>query len=84
SSRRDDSKAAFRASYRPLSDPFTAQKGSIEYWLTERYRLYTTHNNRVYYEDIHHSPWALQRAEAEIRENTVPGASGLILPDTAP
>lgn len=84
SSRRDDSKAAFRASYRPLSDSFTAQKGSIEYWLTERYRLYTTYNNRVYYEDIHHSPWTLRRAEAEIRQNTVPGASGLILPDTAP
>ncbi|MDR4215683.1 DUF2071 domain-containing protein, partial [Bacillus paralicheniformis] len=59
------------------------QKGSIEYWLTERYRLYTTNNNRDYYEDIRNSPWTLQRAEAEIQQNTVPGASGLILPNTS-
>ncbi|MEC1259317.1 DUF2071 domain-containing protein [Bacillus swezeyi] len=84
SSRRADSKAVFHARYGPLSDPFTAQKGTIEYWLTERYRLYTTHNSRVYYEDIHHSQWALQQAETEFQQNTAAAANGLILPDTAP
>lgn len=42
SKRRDYGKATFRAAYRPNSAPFTAEEGSLDYWLTERYRLYTT------------------------------------------
>ncbi|MCF7616314.1 DUF2071 domain-containing protein [Bacillus sonorensis] len=83
-SRRYGSDADFRARYRPLSDPFTAQKGTLDYWLTERYRLYTVHNGRVYYEDIHHSQWPLQQAEADFHQNQAAAASGLSLPDTAP
>ncbi|MFN2744557.1 YqjF family protein [Bacillus sp. z60-18] len=83
-SRRSDSKAVFHTSYGPLSDPFSAQKGTLEYWLTERYRLYTAHNRRIYYEDIHHSQWTLQEAEAEFHQNTAAAASDLVLPHTAP
>ncbi|NUJ17932.1 DUF2071 domain-containing protein [Bacillus glycinifermentans] len=84
SSRRPDGKAAFYARYGPLSDSFTSRKGTIEYWLTERYRLYTVHSSRIYYEDIHHPQWRLQQAEAVFSQNSAASASGLTLPDTAP
>ncbi|MBM7662909.1 uncharacterized protein YqjF (DUF2071 family) [Bacillus mesophilus] len=61
--------ASFHVSYRPTSPVFTATKGSIEDWLTARYCLWTTKGNTVYRGDIHHLPWDLQQAEAEIKIN---------------
>jgi hypothetical protein len=84
SSRRHRSPAEFRGSYRPVSEVQQRQKGSIEGWLTERYCLYTHHAGRVYRGEIHHMPWPLQDAEAEIEINTVPAAAGIELPDSAP
>ena len=53
--------------------------------LTERYCLFTVdgsfHARRL---DIHHPPWPLQRAEAEITVNTMAEASGLTVPPVAP
>jgi len=37
-----------------------------------------------YRAEIHHAPWPLQTAEAEIIENTVAAAGGVTLPDVAP
>ncbi|MBJ7571098.1 DUF2071 domain-containing protein [Bacillus halotolerans] len=84
SKRRDAGKAEFGATYRPLSAPFTAQEDSFDYWLTERYRLYTAHRDKLYYEDIHHHPWLLQRAEAQFSINTVADAHEITLPDSEP
>lgn len=84
SKRRDDGEAAFRAAYRPISAPFTAEQDSLDYWLTERYRLYTTYHNKLFYEDIHHHPWLLQHAEAEFSVNTVADAHDISLPDSDP
>lgn len=84
SKRKDDKEAAFHAAYRPISAPFTAEKDSLDYWLTERYRLYTTNQSKLYYEDIHHHPWLLQNAEAEISVNTVTDAHGITLPESDP
>jgi uncharacterized protein YqjF (DUF2071 family) len=58
--------AAFEARYRPTGDVFTAEPGTLVHWFTERYRLYT----RRWFADIHHPPWPLQPAEAEITVNT--------------
>ncbi|WP_406590203.1 YqjF family protein [Bacillus atrophaeus] len=77
-------KAEFSASYRPISAPFTAEKKSLDYWLTERYRLYTSHNNKLYFEDIHHHPWMLKRAEAHFTINTTAEAHGIQLPHSEP
>jgi hypothetical protein len=33
---------------------------------------------------IHHLPWPLERAEAEIRVNELPAAHGITLPHCAP
>ncbi len=63
---------AFRANYGPVSDPYHAEPGSLDHWLVERYCLYTTDpQGRPYRGEIHHPPWPLQTAEAEITENTV-------------
>lgn len=67
--------------YRPVGDTFTARPGTLEYFLTERYCLYTTDvRGRVLRGEIHHPPWPLQPAEAELLSNTMPEADGINLP----
>jgi hypothetical protein len=58
--------------------------GTIEHWLTERYCLYTVHDQTVYQGDVHHVPWPLQNASAEIEVNSMARAAGISLPDTRP
>jgi uncharacterized protein YqjF (DUF2071 family) len=77
--------AEFRATYRPLGEIQPAGSGSIEQWLVERYCLYAAdRRGRVWRGDIHHAPWPLQRAEAEIERNTMADALSVDLPDTPP
>jgi len=63
---------AFAAAYRPDGEVFNAEPGSLEEFLTERYRLYAEHEGELYSADIHHRPWPLQPAEARIDLNTMP------------
>lgn len=72
--------ANFRASYRPTSAVSRAVPGSLAYFLSERYCLYSTNGKRVYRADIHHLPWPLQAAEFEIEENTMVSILGIDLP----
>jgi uncharacterized protein YqjF (DUF2071 family) len=59
--------------------------GTLEHFLTERYCLYAVdHASRGYRLDVHHAPWPLQPATAHITVNTMAGAAGIALPDTAP
>ncbi|MFL5732486.1 MAG: DUF2071 domain-containing protein, partial [Chloroflexia bacterium] len=39
---------------------------------------------RLYRCEIHHPPWQLQRASADIRENTMALYHGIQLPETEP
>src|SRR5258708_36669293 len=80
SSRRYRSQAQFRGHYYPASEVRLAAKGSIEHWFTERYCLYTTHRGQVYRGGIHHQPWPLQAAEAELEINTMGAAGDIALP----
>lgn len=71
-------KVSFEGSYRPVSAPFLSITGSFEHWLTERYCLYNWNGkNAVYRGDIHHLPWSLQVAEADIRINTMAIGQGI-------
>jgi hypothetical protein len=63
--------ASFRASYRPVGEVLDADPGSLASFLTERYCLYTEDAGRLKRAEIHHAPWPLQPAEAEIAENTM-------------
>jgi len=77
--------AEFKARYRPTGDVFRSQPGSLEAWLTERYCLYTVDpKGEVYRGEIHHVPWPLQPAEAEIEVNTMTEPHGIHLPEIKP
>src|SRR6266550_1311820 len=82
--RRVSPQARFRARYRPVSAVRIREKGTLENWLTERYCLYTASGEQVFRADIHHVPWPLQDAEADIEVNTMARAAGFTLPDVAP
>lgn len=56
----------FSGRYRPGGAVFNADPGSLEWFLAERYCLYTADRGRLYRAEIHHGPWPLQPAEAEI------------------
>ena len=83
-SRRERSSAEFHGRYQPTSPVRPRHKGTLEHWLTERYRLYTVRGRKLFHADIHHVPWPLQDAAADIATNTMANASGLELPQTAP
>ena len=85
SSRRNRDGAAFRARYGPAGPAAPPMRGTLEYFLTERYCLFTIDRaNRLRRVDIHHPPWPLQPAAAEIHENTLAQAAGIRLPSIAP
>jgi uncharacterized protein len=85
SSRRVGSTGAnFEAEYQPTGPVFHAQPGSLEYFLTERYCLYTVADGSASRVDVHHRPWALQEAEAAIRVNTMTDPIGIRLPGRTP
>ncbi|MEA2583161.1 MAG: uncharacterized protein QOF33_1246 [Thermomicrobiales bacterium] len=75
----------FRGRYRPTGSIHRSEPGSLDAWLTERYALYAADPlGRVFRGDIHHVPWPLQSAEAELTVNTVCDAHGFTLPDVPP
>lgn len=77
--------AVFRARYHPTGAPFMAQPGTLEHWLTERYCLYAADpQGRIWRGEIHHAPWPLQPAAAEVLTNTMATPIGLELPEQAP
>jgi len=60
----------FLANYRPTSEPYESQPGTLEHWLTERYCLYAqSPRGQLYRGEVHHQPWPLQHVEAEIFQN---------------
>lgn len=78
----------FRARYRGLGPAHRMKRslaGSIEHFLTERYCLFTTdRHGQLLQGNLHHAPWPLEEAEAEIELNELPLAHGLRLPQTKP
>jgi uncharacterized protein len=79
SRRRGGDRAALHVRYRPTGDALDADPRS--HFLTERYCLYVEDSGRLKRADIHHEPWPLQPAEAEIVENTLPPAGIELLDD---
>lgn len=77
--------ASFSAQYQPVGASWEPVPGTVECFLTERYCLFTVNRSgKVLRVDIHHPPWTLQPADAEISDNTMAVAAGITLPDTAP
>jgi len=65
--------ADFHATYRPCSPelPWRPIDDSLERFLSERYCLYALISGHVYRTHIHHLPWPLQLAQAQIATNTM-------------
>jgi uncharacterized protein YqjF (DUF2071 family) len=83
SRRGDDRPHVFSASYRPAGDVFEPESGSLEYFLTERYCLYSADEQGLHRAEIHHPPWRIRPAEASIELNTMP-PEGLGVPSGEP
>lgn len=75
-------RARWRATYASVSGLRCPQPGSLDYFLAERYCLYTVWKGRTYRGEIHHVSWPLQDASVRIEENTVAAAAGIQLPRT--
>ena len=73
-------RADFRATYGPTGPARAAKPGTLDWWLAERYCLYTVdEQQRPMRADIHHPPWPLQPATAEISRNTMLAPYGIEL-----
>jgi uncharacterized protein YqjF (DUF2071 family) len=83
-SKRTGARAEFRGRYRPIAPVNVRKPGTIEHWLTERYCLYTIRKGVIYRSEIHHQPWPLQDAAAEITTETMAQAAGIKLPTSSP
>ena len=71
--------------YRPTGKPYHAEPGTLDYFLTERYCLYSADRKGTPYRcEVAHPPWPLQPAEATVRRNTMTQQIDLELPDEAP
>ncbi len=67
----------FASNYRPIGEAYRSKPNTLEEWLTERYCLYAAKpNGTILRGEIHHQPWPLQPAEAEITVNDLPTAYG--------
>jgi len=85
SRRKADPAAELVADYQSDGDVFTPRPGTLEYFLTERYCLYARdHRQRPYRLEIHHPPWHLQSARADLQHNSMAAAAGVTLPNVAP
>jgi uncharacterized protein YqjF (DUF2071 family) len=59
----------FRTRYRGVGAPAPAEPGTLEHFLAERYCLYADDGKMR--ADIHHAPWPLQPAEAEVEQRGI-------------
>jgi uncharacterized protein YqjF (DUF2071 family) len=77
--------AMFQGHYHPTGPVYHSTPGTLENWLTERYCLYAANRHgQIWRSDIHHAPWPLQSAEAEVERNTMTEHIQLTLPNTKP
>ena len=62
----------------------TAQPGTLEHFLVERYILYSTAGSRLYRGQVHHHPYPLQSAEVHSLHENLLAAAGIARPESAP
>jgi uncharacterized protein len=78
----------FKVRYRglgPTRKLAESRSGTLEHFLMERYCLFTTNRaGQAIRASIHHVPWPLEEAEAEIERNDLATAIGIELPDQEP
>jgi uncharacterized protein YqjF (DUF2071 family) len=75
--REEDPAAELRVSWAIGEQLPQSQLGSREFFLTERYCLYTAKHGELYRARIHHEPWLLQKAELIEFSSDLLAADGL-------
>ena len=81
---KDVSPAEFRAAYTYGEATPHVEPESLDFFLTERYCLYSENAGDIYRCRIHHQKWPLRRAEASIQKSDLLEALGLPAPSSAP
>lgn len=76
--------ATFAASWKIGTPIPVSQPGSVEFFLTERYCLYSENGGNLYRARIKHQPWPLQKAELGSFESTMIESHGLPSPNGDP
>jgi uncharacterized protein YqjF (DUF2071 family) len=83
-----DQPVIFKACYRGLGPSLRlaeSRLGSLEYFLMERYCLFSTNRaGELVRVNLHHVSWSLEEAEAEIEQNNLAEVLGLQLPNQKP
>ena len=82
--RREEPRAFFNGSWQEHPESFEAMPGSLEFFLSERYCLYTEDDRKLYRCRIAHEPWPLRRAELLAHETDLFEANGLPKPEDRP
>jgi uncharacterized protein len=86
-SRRADRRAApaeFEAAWTVGEELGKARPGSLDFFLVERYCLYSAHRGRLYRARIFHRPWPLRRASLLSCRSTMLESQGLPAPGDGP
>lgn len=82
--RTDKPPAQFSASWN-IGEPIPfSQPGSLEFFLTERYCLYSQTRGKLYRARIFHQPWSLRKARLRTFNSTMIESHGLPTPVTDP
>ena len=69
---RGEQSASLDVSYKAIGEPFAACPGTLEYWLTSRYCLYSAdRKGRLFRGEIDHPPWTLANAHWDMKTNTM-------------
>jgi uncharacterized protein YqjF (DUF2071 family) len=77
--------AEFVGHYAPAGPGYQAERGTLDYFLVERYCLFMkSRTGELGYLDVHHLPWPLQPATARLDVNTMAVAAGIPLPADPP
>ena len=75
-----DDPAMFQAEFQPVSGVRLAEPGTLEHFLTERYCLYArSPDGALFRTEVHHEPWPLQEARAEVDAAGILSSHGLAL-----
>lgn len=83
-SREEEPAAEFEATWTVGKPLPLAQPGSREFFLTERYILYTEYEGELYRARIHHQPWPLRQASLVDCSSDILEADGLPQPNNEP
>jgi len=74
---RRNSPAAHKILVKPGAELLPPEPGSLEFFLVERYLLYSRRRGRIVTGQVHHRPYELRQAKVEECEETIISAQGL-------